>query len=348
MSCTRRCSCSWPVRRVECSLRDAHGDLARSRRHRLDWFSVVQTAAHPASAYFSPFTRAWELALGALVAVEHRVARSCAAPDRGHRHLDRVRGHRRMSAVAFNAQTAYPGSLVALPVVGAALIIAGGVAIPRFGAEALLGLAPFRWLGKLSYSLYLWHWPILVIAAERVGKTTLPVWDNMALLVLALVVSLASYRIIENPVRHWRLPSSKSVGARARTGARHRRHAFRRRVGRVDAPLRGGVVPAANAQVVLRQVAVATRITTVSKSIQRADFGAGYATGESYERRSLCGELPADRVPICTLGDPKGTRLIVVYGDSHAPMWIPAFSNFARLEHWRLVVFGKLGCPATG
>ena len=70
------------------------------------------------------------------------------------------------------------------------------------GAEALLRLAPFRWLGGCSYSLYLWHWPILIIAAEYAGKTSLSVKDNLGWDLVALVASMLTYCLIENPVRH--------------------------------------------------------------------------------------------------------------------------------------------------
>ena len=115
--------------------------------------SVSQTASAPTVAYFSPFTRAWELALGALVAV-------------GALWLLRVPsqvaivitwlglGLIALAALSYNAETAYPGSAVALPVVGTALVIAGGTVVSRHGAESLLRLWPFRQLGTLSYSLY--------------------------------------------------------------------------------------------------------------------------------------------------------------------------------------------------
>ena len=108
------------------------------------------------------------------------------------------------SAVAFGADTAYPGSLVAIPVLGAALVIAGGMAAPKWAAESVLGLRPFRWVGRISYSLYLWHWPILIIAADQAGKTSLPFRENVVWLLLALALSVVTYTLVENPIRHAR------------------------------------------------------------------------------------------------------------------------------------------------
>ena len=310
------------------------------------WFSIEQTASHPAAAYFSPFSRAWELALGAFVAVSTAWLKklpSQIAAALTWAGLAAIA----YSAFAFGAQTAYPGSLVAVPVVGAALIIAGGVAIPPTGAESLLGLRPFRWLGKLSYSLYLWHWPILVIAAEHSGKASLPLRDNVFPLLLALSLAVVSYRVVESPIRHWRLPPGKSVGAGVALV-----------LGTViilsfivsvdtTAPAKEAVRPVANAQVLLHQVADATHITTVSKSIKQARYGAAYLDGSYYESVLCQAGVMAWRAGICTLGDRKGHHLLVVYGDSHALMWIPAFEAIARAERWRLVVLAKYGCPAT-
>ncbi|MGO8873601.1 MAG: acyltransferase family protein [Acidimicrobiales bacterium] len=135
--------------------------------------SVGQTTTNMTAAYFSPFTRAWELALGALIAVG--TGRLLKVP----RHLGPVMSWTGLaviglSAVAFRSSTPYPGSAVSLPVVGAALVIAGGVVAPARGAEALLCMPPLQRTGKLSYSLYLWHWPILVFAADAAGKIALP------------------------------------------------------------------------------------------------------------------------------------------------------------------------------
>ena len=165
--------------------------------------SIVMTSTNASSAYFSPFTRAWELALGGLVAVTSdswRRLPPLVAAGLSWLGLGAIL----LAAFIFSSATAYPGSLVALPVIGAALIIAAGTAQPTGGVESVLRQRPFQLLGLISYSLYLWHWPILTIAAEREGKTTLPVVDNVLLVALALVLAIGTYLLVENPVRHSR------------------------------------------------------------------------------------------------------------------------------------------------
>ena len=164
-------------------------------------YSVVDTHNDPLNVYFSPFTRARELALGALVAVATpwlvKVPARFAA-SATWLGLAAIL----IAASVFNSQTAYPGSLVVIPVVGAALIIAGGMKAHSNGAETLLAVTPFRWLGKLSYSVYLWHWPILIIAAEYAGKSSLSVKDNLEVDMVVLIASMVTYRLVENPIRH--------------------------------------------------------------------------------------------------------------------------------------------------
>ena len=165
--------------------------------------SVFQTASSPTVAYFSPFTRAWELAVGALVAVSTKwlltVPKAVGAALTWLGLAGIAYG-----AIVFNSRTAYPGSLVAIPVIGAALVIAGGTRTPRWAAESLLKRSPFQWFGKLSYSIYLWHWPLLIIAADAAGTTSLPFKRNVIWLVVALIASVLSFYLVENPMRHAR------------------------------------------------------------------------------------------------------------------------------------------------
>ena len=140
--------------------------------------SVVMTSNDPNTAYFSTVPRIWELALGGLVAVGTVGLRRVPMPLASTASWLGL-GLILVAAFVFTPATSYPGSAVILPVVGAALVIAGGVAEPDYGVEVLLRLRPFQWLGLISYSLYLWHWPILTMAAERRGGDSLPVTQSL-------------------------------------------------------------------------------------------------------------------------------------------------------------------------
>jgi peptidoglycan/LPS O-acetylase OafA/YrhL len=323
-------------------------------------YSVVETHNNPINAYFSPFTRAWELALGALVAVATpwllNVPKRLAA---GATWIGL--GAILTAAFAFGAETAYPGSLVAIPVVGAALIIAGGMNAHSFGAEALLRLPPLRWLGKLSYSLYLWHWPILIIAAEYAGKTSLSVKDNLGWDLVALLASVITYRIIENPIRRskW-LVGRKQVSIAfglalvvvtlvAITIESHVIPATRSGNDRAVARLaEGSSVPLST---VLAAVAASHNIkqlpSNLNPSLKALLTHADALTGLGADGKGCSPGSSGASVRACDFGDRNAKRTMVLYGDSHAGMWFRSLDAIAIRQHWKLVVLMKHGCPAS-
>ena len=215
------------------------------------------------------------------------------------------------------------------------------------GAESLIGLRPFEWLGKRSYSLYLWHWPILIIAAEHEAKSSLPLGDNLLLLALAMAVSMATYRLVENPIRHLRLPSRQSVGGGITLVVITVLVLTFQIASGAGGVASAQVIPAANSQVVLNQVAAAARMSKVPSPIEPSLSLASGDYGGNYESDTCQADLSQASEKICQLGDPQGQRLMVVYGDSHAIMWLPAFDGLAKAAHWRLVVLGKPYCPAA-
>jgi peptidoglycan/LPS O-acetylase OafA/YrhL len=311
------------------------------------WLSVAQTASAPIQAYFSPFTRAWELALGAIVAA--------ATPWLG-RVPARVGGIVTWagltaviaSAFAFTSSTPYPGSLVAVPVVGTALVLGGGLNVPRAGAESFLALGPFQWLGRRSYGLYLWHWPILILAAEHAGKRTLPAGESLLLVAAAVVASAVMYTLIENPVRHFRRPSGITVLSGAGVVLATWLVLSVAIVTHTAAATHGRkpVVAAQDGRAVVRDVVAAASITKVPTSIQPPLSTAGLDYGGFSQSQSCVAHAVQTFSTVCTLGDAHGTGLLVVYGDSHAVMWLHAFDAIARRAHWRLVILAKEGCPA--
>jgi peptidoglycan/LPS O-acetylase OafA/YrhL len=310
------------------------------------WLSVVQTQSHPTAAYFSPGTRAWEISLGALIAVGSSWLRRLPVRVAA---LATWAGMAAIvtSACAFTASTAYPGSLVAIPVLGAGLVIAGGVVVPRWGAEALLGLGPLQWLGRRSYGLYLWHWPVLIIAAEYYGKSRLAPGANILLVLVAMALAAAMYRFVEEPFRHWSVPSAITVvaGAVVVVGT----VVLLTMTILIDSSSKSitiPVVPAANTATVLRAVGAAAHITSLPNPIRPSLTAANNDFGGNYANPGCSAGLQQAKEKLCVLGDPDGSDLMVVYGDSHALMWLPAFSGVAKAAHWRLIVLGKSDCPA--
>jgi peptidoglycan/LPS O-acetylase OafA/YrhL len=201
-----------------------------ARRHSVRWklafvlllviaasftWSVVSTTHGTLTAYDSTFTRAWELALGALIATAgNRLARVPAALGAIATWIGLVGIG--LAVYHYNLFTNYPGWESSLPVVSTALVIAGGCSAPRWGAEAILRTTPFKWLGRWSYSLYLWHWPLLVVATQhwkQISTTT-----DFVLVGLSVILAAVSYFAVENPIRRSRWLSRSRWGNVASLG----------------------------------------------------------------------------------------------------------------------------------
>jgi peptidoglycan/LPS O-acetylase OafA/YrhL len=173
----------------------------------LAW-SVIQTSSNATWAYFSPLTRAWELALGALIAV---IGPAVSRVPRWAYQVAALLGLAGIvvSALALTPSMPFPGWRVAIPVVSSALLIWAGCGNPQTVVGRALSIRPMQWLGARSYSLYLWHWPILMIGAQYVGHH-LSNWQNSALLLAAVAASAITFRLVENPVRNSRLLKSRT------------------------------------------------------------------------------------------------------------------------------------------
>jgi peptidoglycan/LPS O-acetylase OafA/YrhL len=176
------------------------------------WF--VTTTTYVSLAY-SPFGRAWELGLGALVAVSTAHLKSLPRPIAATIAWLGLAGIV-VAATCFSLTSRDPALVAGLPAVSGALLIAGGTAAPFYGPEMILGLLPFKWIGRWSYSLYLWHWPVLVIAAQYWGAPT--VTRNLWLGGFSLLISIASYFFVENPFRHSTFLTRSSVASIATGG----------------------------------------------------------------------------------------------------------------------------------
>jgi peptidoglycan/LPS O-acetylase OafA/YrhL len=165
--------------------------------------SVALSAPGDLVPFRSLSTRAWEFALGGLatfaVPIFKRIPSVTAT-------VLTWLGITTLLAGAFTLSLAdsYPGYLGLIPTLATVAVIAGGTVVPLFGAELFLGSRPFQWIAKRSYSWYLWHATVLVIAAHAAHTAVLQssLLKNSLLVLGALVLADLTYRFIENPVRH--------------------------------------------------------------------------------------------------------------------------------------------------
>ena len=321
----------------------------------LAW-SIHVTASSPTSAYFSTPARAWELALGAGLAV--------AAP-----RAPAVLGWLGLAAIAsaavlFSGGTAFPGYAALLPAVGAALVIAAGE--HRLSVGRPLSLAPLRFIGDRSYAFYLWHWPVLVIAAEYAGHD-LSLAAKLLLLGGAFGLSIVSYALVENPLRRLRWPTPVGGLAWPASAAAVLTVAFvvsgsldgtAKRLEAAAASVKPPQLIDSAAAASLEEPPEAP-LPPVVAAVRAAEDGApipspltppaGSLRNDIYRFPSGCAARQGQtRSRVCRLGDTSSPKLIAVIGDSHAQMWMPTILDMARQDSWVVVPFVKVSCiPRT-
>ncbi|MBS1890650.1 MAG: acyltransferase, partial [Actinobacteria bacterium] len=300
---------------------------------------VLLTDQTPAAAYFSTFGRAWELALGAMLALLGVVnLRRAAAATIGWLGLAAIV----YASIAFTATTPFPGVAALVPTFGSAALILAGSSLyaQRPGAPAwLLSLRPVRHVGRVSYSWYLWHWPFLVFAAALFGP--LSVAAGLAVVAAAWVPSYASHLLIEDPVRRSRalsrLPNRAILLGAACTAVA----VFS---GLLVADLQPSFQTAPASEVKgaaalpeqpqPQQTASAVRPNPLRA---RADRSRVFYDG------CLVG-IEGTNSNRCLYGDPRGERTVILFGDSHAMQYFPPLQALAEEHRWRLIALTKAEC----
>ena len=333
-------------------------------------FSVWLTNASEPWAFFSLPTRAWELAVGGLIALgAPLIARIRGRPLLGWIGLGLVA----WSVATFTSSTPFPGTAALVPVLGAAAIIAAGTG-PRtvHGPVRILRASPMQVVGRVSYSWYLWHWPMLILVPVALGHA-LSLAQNLSVAAISFVVATATFVLVERPVRlsSWlsTAPSRSlrlgaaltfaAVGAcvlsvlslPSLTGSGHAPVAS----AALRASTKAQVKTAAAADPVLSQLYQQTAAINaeVARSLAVQDVPA-----------NLEPSLPdadADEPPVfvdgcldsytdsslrpCIFGDTTASTTVVLFGDSHAAMWFPAVEQAAEKFDWRLITWTKATCP---
>jgi peptidoglycan/LPS O-acetylase OafA/YrhL len=311
-------------------------------------FSVWATQTHRAAAYFITPTRAWEFGAGALVVL---LMRKWAPP------LPLAVALRWLGMVAllasawfFSNATSFPGYAAALPVIAAAAVIVAGDTGRGDPSGLVFRRRPVQWVGDVSYSVYLWHWPLVVFAPYVLGHNlTTP--DLLALVLLCLVLSGLSRRYVEDAMGFWprltRTPRAILSAALAGMLA--------------VALVSGTQVYAANA----KDAQTAAMLADVSgkpcfgapamenrarcpTALTAPPLAAVTKADAPWAPQPGCREIGSDpSVLSCYWGTGKPSRVVALVGDSHAQHWHGALDRIAKAKNWRIIQVLSLGCPAS-
>lgn len=332
--------------------------------------------------YYSPFSRFWEIGLGALIGLFFR--KVALAP--ALRWILSIIGLVLIFSVGLflNGAQQFPGYLTLIPIVGAAMILFSGISYgdkenrnwKRFGMVMVLETKPFQVLGKISYSLYLWHWPLLIIFVHMTGEDSRNPKVFLPVISLSLGLAWLTMKFVENPLRQ-RVKPERGNPFTAE---------YYRRIVRTDPPK--GIIAASVSLV------VAFAIISMSPAILKV--GQDYISKVNQEKIQQAGgwdksypgaattlynvPAPSD-VPIqpelsnidsmmpltqpdkcftdfgngelvlnkpdgspCQYGDTDSNKTLYVVGGSHSEQYIPALDNIGKKRHIKIIPILKMGC----
>ncbi|CAN5376179.1 SGNH hydrolase domain-containing protein [soil metagenome] len=333
-------------------------------------WSLYLTGANPERAFFVSTTRLWELGIGAFVAIGSVVwtkVPKVAAIAIGWVGLVAVVG----SGMLVTTETAWPGYAALWPTLGTAAVIIAGFSSAGAGPDAVLGLRPAVWVGGLSYSLYLWHWPILISAKAQWGD--LGPLQGLAVVAFSAIPAYLSYRYIENPMR-FSPALSRSNRLTLSLGANFTA------IGVLAGLMLVLVVPSSAAPSGDQQASQGAAAIASPDSQDGGDGGgddagsgddaSGAGAAEPGSVASLANvewftptaiDAVADIPPrpeeegcqvdqvsaepiLCEYGDPDGDVTIAVVGDSKILQWQTVLEDIADEQGWQMISYTKSAC----
>lgn len=338
--------------------------------------SVAFTSSQPSWSYFALHTRAWELGVGALLAVlwPFVTARTfLTQPWIGWSGISLIG----ISVFTFNAATVFPGYHALMPVIGTAMIILSGRAhlpasIAGKSVHKILSVKPLQYIGARSYGLYIWHWPPLIILEAARGGS-LSVMDRVWILIGVLVATQITHQIVENPVRRsvflaQRTQLTINIGAvlilggviagaaaayiqpNQTTGIIISAPTLAPSTTQLLISTSSSVEVPSGPQPILMQRDGAPLPVVEGLSISVAPDNLDPPTSRAENNTNItydndCHQFFKETIKQdCIFGDPTGEVTIALYGDSHAAQWFSPLNEIAIANKWRLIALTQGGC----
>jgi peptidoglycan/LPS O-acetylase OafA/YrhL len=304
----------------------AYGSTGATSKRLARWVAVVGLASFVASvwvtrvaqpwAFFGMPTRIWEFALGGLAALTVTET----SEKSGNKGLVlQVAGFVAIAMAVFTYHEAlpYPGTAALLPAFGAVAVIVGGYLAPASAVSRVLGARVLQWFGRMSYTWYLWHWPLVGLGAVLDWK--IGVVGKLAWSAVALGLAVLTNRFIEEPMRR----------AGAATGTAQRTNGF-----------------ALGASVAAALIAWGALLLAGQRASSREQRPFAAARGDNMSH-DCWGSLTENATAPCVFGDLSSTTKVVLMGDSHAEHWLPAMERIGRERHWKIYAMVKPACPVA-
>lgn len=324
-------------------------------------YSIYLTGTDPASAYFVTPTRMWELGIGGLTAAAlvdgalGRRRRGDAVPwpawariALGWAGLAGIG----LTAFAFSDATPFPGWQALLPVLACAAVIAACMPRGPGSPARLMALRPVQWLGDVSYSVYLWHWPLIVmvpyVSGGHLGRL-----DKIVVIAASLVLAGFTKVWVEDRFRsaNWGRPIYKpyllgaSLMAIVVTGALLQiTESNNLRLAAADA----GASEQADPGRCFGAASLAWGFAICPQDPAALPVPAPFAAKEdkSAAYRDGCwARRPFTDRPICTYG--TGPIKVALLGNSHAGHWLPALADLAKARGWTITTYLSSECAPT-
>ncbi len=357
----------WPVLLVACVL------IARRMRLRTEivaliaisilWvasvaYSISFTKSNPEQAYFVTPTRVFAFATGALLAISIRLIGERVAQARGIRVAGEFAVWGGYAAVAYSVVmfdgTNFPGLKGLLPVLGTAAIIAG-YSERGLNPNALLRNRPAQYLGDISYSVYLWHWPVIVIMPYAIGRE-LGLVDTLAAGALGLALGALTKHFVEDRFRtprprqalvsqyRWAIAGMAAVVGLGLLQSAEVDQRTKRDLRSLQLAAQN-TDPCFAANALRRDDAcplgeVEVKKVVPSPALAPRDRSFSY----NYDCQT---QTPFSDFKSCVFGDRTAKRNVALVGNSHAIHWLPALHQVALKEHFKITTFFTEQCFAT-
>ena len=306
-------------------------------------YSVYITRTDQTWAYFDTGARLWEFALGGLLALFLPYLK----PARSLRILLGWAGLAALvlCGVLLQVSTVFPGYAALWPTLAAAAIVVAGTTDSRWGADRLLTPSPVRYLGSISYALYLWHWPVLVFYLEFTGRTLASPLGGAAILAVSVALAAATTPLADRVTTHARASRVRGP-ALALACLLPLLLATTVWTTRMDAEQRRLEELLADPQRYPGAAAIGAEHGEYPDPVHPAPASAAQDTPLTYE--DGCNQtIAGTEAIVCEYGPEDADRTVALVGGSHAAHWFPALEVIAEQQDWRLLNIVKGACLFT-